>query len=58
MKSVCALMLGLFMSACATHRAPVVRCDGSLVPINSGASIAATPVAEVVPDASGNTHGE
>ena len=46
MKIACALVTGLLVSACSTHRAVDVRCDGPLVPINSGGSSAAAPVAQ------------
>jgi hypothetical protein len=41
-----ALVIVLLVSACSTHRTAAVRCDGPLVPINSGGSPAAAPVAQ------------
>jgi hypothetical protein len=46
MKISLVMMFGLLVSACSTHRAVDIRCDGPLVPINSGGSSAAAPVAE------------
>ncbi len=46
MKIAGAMVIGLLVSACSTHRAVDVRCDGPLVPINSGGSPSAAPVAQ------------
>ena len=46
MKIAYATMIALLASACSAHRAVDVRCDGPLVPINSGGSPTVAPVAQ------------
>ena len=61
MKIARATMIALLLSACSTHRAVDVRCDGPLVPINAGGAPAAGPVArsgQTTQQEADDPHGE